>query len=81
MKAIGCEDGEKKSVFLKLIMEAPEGETGRGGVRDNVIESRFMSCEIERVPPPLTYITHLILSNGRCLGRSLLKLIHVRQVI
>lgn len=52
MKATGCEGRENISTSVKLIMEDPGGETRRGGVGDNVIESRFMSCEIERIPPP-----------------------------
>lgn len=46
--------GKKKKISpLKLIIAAPWGgeQPRKGGVRDNVIESSFMSCEIERIPP------------------------------
>lgn len=33
------------------------GKNQRGGVRDNVIEGRFMSCEIEHIPPTDVYNT------------------------
>lgn len=56
MKATGCEGRENISI-LKLIMEDPGEETRRGGVGYNVIESRFMSCEIERIPPTDIYYT------------------------
>lgn len=78
MKVTGCEGRENIST-LKLIMEDPGKKYGEVEL-DNVIESRFMSCEIERIPP-LTYITHLILANGHCIGRSLHKPIHDRRVI
>lgn len=50
-----------------------------GGVRDNVFESRFMSSEIEHIPP-MMYFTHPI-ANGHCIDRFLHKLIPVSQAI